>query len=170
MKLRYLISIGFLTIISVSSCTSTRYLTDDTSIERQKDMKQNRTGGNIGDVFLNLASFVLSATLNTGYEVYSSERAFKRISVVNESADTLFVNMVTDIVWKETGYCDILGIVLPPGAKQKLLAPYPAAYNVYFRTPYSDEENLEIRTDGKRRTIKLREGMTTIEPEETVNP
>ena len=170
MKLRYLISIGILTTISVSSCTSTRYLTNDTSIERQKDMKRNRTGGNVGDVFLNLASFVLSATLNTGYEVYSSERAFKRISVVNESADTLFVNMVTDIVWKETGYCDIMGIVLPPGAKQKLLAPYPAAYNVYFRTPYSDEENLEIRTDGKRRTIKLREGMTTIEPEETVNP
>lgn len=170
MKLRYLISIGILTIISISSCTSTRYLTDDTSIERQKDMKQNRTGGNIGDVFLNLASFVLSATLNTGYEVYSSERAFKRISVVNESADTLIVNMVTDMVWKETGYCDIMGIVLPPGAKQKLLAPYPAAYNVYFRTPYSDEEKIEIRTDGKRRTIKLREGMTKIEPEETVNP
>lgn len=170
MKLRYFISIGILTITSLSSCTSTRYLTDETSIERQKDMKRNRTGGNVGDVFLNLASFVLSATLNTGYEVYSSERAFKRISVVNESADTLFVNMVTDIVWKETGYCDIIGIVLPPGAKQKLLAPYPAAYNIYFRTPYSDEENLEMRTDGKRRTIKLREGMTTIEPEETVNP
>lgn len=170
MKLRSLLIIVILTTISISSCTSTRYLTDDTSIERQKDMRQNRTGGNIGDVFLNMASLVLSATLNTGYEVYSSERAFKRISLVNESTDTLFVNMVTDIVWKETGYCDIMGIVLPPGAKQKLLAPYPAAYNVYFKTPYSDEENLEIRTDGKRRTIKLRDGMTTIEPEETVNP
>lgn len=170
MKLRSLLIIVILTTISISSCTSTRYLTDETSIERQKDMRQNRTGGNIGDVFLNMASLVLSATLNTGYEVYSSERAFKRISLVNESADTLFVNMVTDIVWKETGYCDIMGIVLPPGAKQKLLAPYPAAYNVYFKTPYSDEENLEIRTDGKRRTIKLRDGMTTIEPEETVNP
>lgn len=164
--LALIIAIAFM----CESCTSTRYLTEETSIERQKDMKQNRTGGNIGDVFLNLASFVLSATLNTGYEVYSSERAFKRISVVNESADTLFVNMVTDIVWKETGYCDIMGIVLPPGAKQKLLAPYPAAYNVYFKTSYSDEENMEIRTDGKRRTIKLREGMTTIEPEENVNP
>jgi hypothetical protein len=165
MKLRYLLSIGILTTISISSCTSTRYLTDDTSIERQKDMKRNRTGGNVGDVFLNLASFVLSATLNTGYEVYSSEREFKRISLVNESADTLFVNMVTDIVWKETGYCDIMGIVLPPGAKQKLLAPYPAAYNIYFRTPYSDEENLEIRTDGKHRVIRLKEGMTLIQPE-----
>lgn len=170
MKMRYLISVGILALILVSSCTSTRYLSDETSIERQKDMKRNRTGGNVGDIFLNLASFVLSATLNTGYEVYSSERAFKRISVVNESADTLLVNMVTDIVWKESGYCDIMGIVLPPGAKQKLLAPYPAAYNVYFRTPYSDEEKIEIRTDGKRRTIKLREGMTTMESEETENP
>lgn len=166
MKLRYLISIGILTIMIVSSCTSIRYLTDETSIERQKDMKRNRTGGNVGDVFVNIASLFISATLNAGYEVYSSERTFKRISVVNESADTLFVNMVTDIVWKKTGYCDIMGIVLPPGAKQKLLAPYPAAYNIYFRTPYSDEEKIEIRTDGKRRTIKLREGMTTFEPEE----
>lgn len=170
MKLRYLITVWILTSTALSSCTSTRYLTDQTSIERQKDMKRNRTGGNVGDVFVNIASLFISATLNTGYEVYSGEREFKRISVANESADTLFVNMVTDIVWKETGYCDIMGIVLPPGAKQKLLAPYPAAYNVYFRTPYSDEEKIEIRTDGKRRTIKLREGMTTIEPEETGNP
>ena len=160
MKLRYLIPIGILTTISISSCTSTRYLTDDTSIERQKDMKRNRTGGNVGDVFLNLASFVLSATLNTGYEVYSSEREFKRISLVNESADTLFVNMVTDIVWKETGYCDIMGIALPPKAKQRMLVPYPAAYNVYFKTPYSEEENMEIRTDNKHRRFVLRPGMT----------
>lgn len=168
MKLRFFLYLGtFILLLFESSCTSTRYLTDQTSIERQKDMKQNRTGGNIGDVFLNIAGLFISATLNTGYEVYSSERSFKRISVVNQSADTLFVNMVTDIVWKETGYCDIMGIVLPPGTKQKLLAPYPAAYNVYFRTPYSDEEKIEIRTDGKRRRISLRDGMTTVQPEET---
>jgi len=145
-------------------CTNTRYLTDPTSIERQHDMRANRTGGNIGDIGINFANFLLAAILNIHYEVTSGERNFKRISIVNQSTDSLYVNMVTDIVWKETGYCDIMGIVLPPGAKQKLLIPYPAAYNVYFQTPYSEDEKLEVRTDNKLRRINLKEGMTIVEP------
>jgi hypothetical protein len=141
------------------SCTSTRHLTDSISIDRQHDMRANRAGVNIGDVFINIANLFISGALNTGFEVSGSERAFKRITVINESPDSLFVNMVTDIVWKETGYCDIMGIALPPGAKQKLIVPYPAAYNVYFKTPYSEEEKLEIRTDGKHRRFVLRPGM-----------
>lgn len=147
-------------IICSGGCTSTRYLTDSQSIERQKDMRKNRTGTNVGDVLLSFANMFISGALNTDYEVIQSERAFKRISIINESADTLIVNMVTDIVWKETGYCDIMGIVLPPQASQKLLTPYPAAYNVYFRTPYSEEEKLEIRTDNRHRRFVLRPGMT----------
>jgi len=146
----------------VSSCTSTRYLTDPVSIERQHDMRRHRTGGNLGDVGLNCGSFFMSVVLNSGFEVISRERAFKKISLLNESADTLSVNMVTDIVWKETGYCDIMGIVLPPGATQKLLVPYPAAYNVYFKTPYTEEEKFELRTDDKHRVIKLKERKTTV--------
>jgi len=122
-------------------------------------MRANRAGVNVGDVFINIANLFISGALNTGFEVSQSERAFKRITVINESPDSLFVNMVTDVVWKESGYCDIMGIVLPPGAKQKLLAPYPAAYNVYFRTPFTEEEKLEIRTDGKHRRFVLRPGM-----------
>ena len=152
-------------IILFGGCTNTRYLTDPTSIERQHDMRSNRTGGNIGDVCINCFNFFISAILNTGFEVYSSERTFKRISIINQSADSLYVNMVTDIVWKEEGYCDIMGIVLPSGAKQKLLLPYPAAYNVYFQTPYTEEEKLEVRTDNKLRIIKLRQGMTKFDIE-----
>lgn len=140
-------------------CAGTRYLTDSESIDRQRDMRKHRAGGNIGDAFVNFVSIFISATLNTGYEVYSSEREFKRITIVNESTDSLFVNMVTDIVWKETGYCDIMGIVLPKGARQKLLVPYPAAYNVYFRTPFTEEEKIEIRTDNRHRRFILRPGM-----------
>ena len=147
-------------IICSGGCTSTRYLTDSQSIERQHDMRKNRTGVNVGDVLLSFANMFISGALNTEYEVIQSERAFKRISIINESADTLIVNMVTDIVWKETGYCDIMGIVLPPGEKQKLLTPYPAAYNIYFRTPYSEEEKLEIRTDNRHRRFVLRPGRT----------
>lgn len=150
-------------VIVCGSCTNTRYLTDSTSVERQRDMRAHRTGGNIGDVCINFANMFISALLNSGYEVYSSDRAFKKITIINESTnDSLFVNMVTDIVWKEDGYCDIMGIVLPPGARQKLLVPYPAAYNVYFRTQGSEEEKLEIRTDSKQRIIRLKHGMTEI--------
>lgn len=142
------------------SCTNTRYLTDSESIGRQKDMQKHRTGVNTGDVLISFVNLFISGALDTEYEISQSERAFKRITIVNKSADSLFVNMVTDIVWKETGYCDIVGIELPPGAKQKLIAPYPAAYNVYFRTPESEEEILEIRTDNKHKRFKLRAGMT----------
>jgi hypothetical protein len=147
-------------IICFGGCTSTRYLTDSKTIDRQHDMRANRSGVNVGDVFINIVNLFISGALNTGFEVSQSERAFKRITIVNESTDSLFVNMVTDVVWKESGYCDIMGIALPPGASQKLLTPYPAAYNVYFRTPFTEEQKLEIRTDSNHRRFVLRPGMT----------
>ena len=152
-------------IIIFGGCTNSRYLTDTTSIGRQKDMKSNRVGKNIGEGCMNMTLFVLAGILNFDFEPVESERAFKRISIINESTDTLFVNMVTDVVWKEAGYCDVMGIVLPPVAKQKLLLPYPAAYNVYFQTPYTEEEKLEVRTDSKLRRIRLRAGMTVFDIE-----
>jgi hypothetical protein len=150
-------------ILCCGGCTSTRYLTDPTSIERQHDMRAHRAGVNVGDAFLNVINLIIAGALNSEFEVTQSDRAFRRIKIVNESADSLFVNMVTDVVWKETGYCDIMGLVLPPNTGQNLLAPYPAAYNLYFKTHYSEEEKLEIRTDSKHRNIKLRQGMTKIE-------
>lgn len=153
-------------IISCGACTNTRYLTDPTSIERQREMRTHRSGINAGDVVINIVSIFISGALNTPYEAAQSERSFKRIRIVNESQDSLYINMVTDVLWKEDGYCDIMGIILPPYARQKLLAPYPAAYNVYFRTSNSEEEKLEIRTDSGRRTFKFRPGMTDIRLDE----
>ncbi|MDD2307472.1 MAG: hypothetical protein PHP53_22405 [Prolixibacteraceae bacterium] len=153
-------SLVWTVLICCGGCTSTRYLTDSKSVDRQHDMRANRSGRNVVDVFANIANMFVSGALNTDFEISQSERSFKRITIVNESTDSLFVNMVTDIVWKESGYCDIMGIVLPAGAHQKLLVPYPAAYNVYFRTPFTEEENLEIRTDNKHRRFVLRPGMT----------
>lgn len=139
-------------------------MTDPSSIGRQKNLKSNRVGKNIGEGCINMTLFILAGALNFDFEPIESERAFKRIAIINESTDSLFVNMVTDIVWKEDGYCDIMGIALPPGAKQKLLLPYPAAYNVFFQSPYTEEEKLEVRTDSKLRRIRLRAGMTSIGP------
>lgn len=159
------ISLILAVLICCGGCTSTRYLTERTSIDRQHDMRGHRVGKNIGEGCLNMTFFIISVILDSQFTPVESERTFKRISVVNQSTDSLYVNMVTDIVWKETGYCDIMGIVLPPGAKQKLLVPYPAAYNVFFRTPSSEEEKLEIRTDSKLRIIRLKPGMAKIDSE-----
>lgn len=150
-----------------SGCTGTRYVTDQATIKRQHEMRGKRTGGNVGDVLVNFGNFFLSALLNADYEVYSSERSYKRITVTNESTDSLYVNMVTDIKWNDNDYCDIMGIALPAGARQKVLVPYPAAYNVYFRKPGSEEEKIEVRTDGKARIVRLKPGMTILsQPEE----
>lgn len=160
MNPKILILLVLAVILCCGGCTSTRYLTDSGSIDRQHDMRAHRAGVNVGDAFLNVINLILAGTLNSEFEVTQSDRAFKRIKIVNESSDSLFVNMVTDIVWKETGYCDIMGIALPSGARQKLLVPYPAAYNVYFRTSSSEEEKMEIRTNNKQKNIRLKPGMT----------
>lgn len=147
-------------LLCCGGCTNTRYLTDSKSIGRQHDMRKHRSGVNAGDALLSIVNLFVSNALDSEYEISQSDRAFKRMTIVNESPDSLYVNMVTDIVWKEDGYCDIMGIVLPPDARQKLLVPYPAAYNVYFKTPFSGEEKIEFRSDNKHRILKLRAGMT----------
>lgn len=171
MKSKRFILLVLAATLMCGGCTSTRYFTDQASIKRQNEMRSKRTGGNVGDVLVNFASVFASALLNTEYEVYSGERSFKKITVSNESNDSLYVNMVTDIKWKDSTYCDILGIALPAGARQKVLAPFPAAYNVYFRKPGSDEEKLEIRTDARLRVIRLKPGMTAgLEPLQNEEP
>jgi len=152
-------------IVCINGCTNTRYITDQKSVELQHQMHAHRSGVKAGDILLNTASLILSVTLGSEFEIASSERAFKHIVLENESPDSMIVNMVTDIEWKDSIFCDIMGINLPPKAKQKLLVPFPAAYNVYFKTPYTEEEHIEFRTDNKHRIIKLKAGMTIMKPE-----
>jgi hypothetical protein len=143
-------------IFCIGGCSNTRYITDKKSIELQHKMHAHRFGVKAGDILLTTASFILSLTLGSEFEYSASERAFKHITIENESPDSLTVNMVTDVEWKNSVYCDIMGIILPPKKKQKILAPYPAAYNIYFRTPYTEEESIEIRTDKKQRLYRLK--------------
>lgn len=155
-----LISLVLAAITIFGGCTNTRYMTDPMSRGRQYDMKKHRVNNNIGEVILNIFVMIITEAFDAEYEMPTSDRAFKKISIINASTDSLFVNMVTDVVWKESGYCDIMGIVLPPKAKQRMLVPYPAAYNIFFQTPYTEEEKLEIRTDSKYKRFVLRPGMT----------
>ena len=129
-------------------------------------MHAHRSGIKAGDILISTASFIMSVTLGTEFEVSASDRAFKHITIENESQDSMTVNMVTDIEWKNSVYCDIMGIVLPPKASQKLLVPYPAAYNIYFRTPYTEEKSIQIQTDDKKSLYKLKPRISDLPKED----
>lgn len=139
----------------LGGCTSTQYITDKESIKRQQKMKMHRVGVNAGTVCLNLLSMTVAALLNSAYEPITSEQSSRRIKLVNQEPDTMVVNMVTDILFQDSIYCDIMGIVLPPGASQRVLIASPAAYNIYYRTTLKEEEKFEFY-DNRQRVIRLK--------------
>ncbi len=139
------------------SCSVSGYITDPQSIERQKKMHGYRTGVNIGEGSLLVASSVLAVF--TGVNVYPDpqSQSFKKMTLINESTDTLFVNMITDWHWRDSAFCDIREIVMPPLKSAKVIVPMGVAYNVFFRNDYNapDDEKVEINTAEIRR-LKLK--------------
>ena len=142
------------------SCTTSAYITDNESIKRQKEMRKYRTGVNFAEVGLWVASAVGEAL--TGVNVYPtpSTQGFRKLMLINESKDSLFVNMITDWLWKDSSYCDIREIEIPPLKSAKVIVPVGAAYNVFFRTNYDDpdDEKVEVNTIEIRR-VKLKSGL-----------
>lgn len=142
-----------LVIISISilwSCSVSGYITDPESIQRQKKMHSQRTGVNIGEGFLIVASSILAVF--TGVVIYSQpqSRAYRKMRLISESKDTLFVNMITDFQWKDSTYFDIRDIVIPPLKSAQVIVPAGVAYNVFFRNDFNapDDEKMEINTSG----------------------
>jgi hypothetical protein len=149
----------FIVFIVFSSCTTSAYITDEQSIERQKEMRRYRTGLNFSEAGILFASAIGEAF--TGVSVYSEpSHSFRKMVLVNAAKDTLFVNMVTDWIWKDSIYCDIRDIVLPPLLSAKVVVPIGAAYNIFFRTDFNapDDEKIEINTSQVAR-VKLKPGM-----------
>jgi len=142
------------------SCRTSGYITDQESIQRQKEMRKYRTGLNFADVGLLVASSV--GAVLTGVNVYPEpqSQSFKKMKLVNDSKDTLFVNMVTDWLWKDSVYCDIKDIVMPPLQSAKIIVPMGAAYNIFFRNDYNapDDEKVEINTSEISR-VRLHPGI-----------
>lgn len=153
---------SYLLIVLILSfgCANTRYLSDADSIQRQLQMKQHRNQIATSRVFANVGSAILSGILNTDITIDVNKHNFRKLKLINESSDTIYVNMVTDILWKEKEYCDIVGIVLPGKKKQTVLIPYMAAYNIYFRSSETEEEKFELSEESSKTRIKLRPGMT----------
>ncbi|HZK96120.1 MAG TPA: hypothetical protein VFC67_18115 [Prolixibacteraceae bacterium] len=149
----------FISLIIFSSCVTSAYITDQESTERQKEMRKYRTGVNFAEVGVLFASAVGEAF--TGVNIYPepSTQSFRKMRLINESKDTLYINMVTDWLWKDSAYCDIREIVMPPLESAKVIVPLGAAYNIYFRTDYNtpDDEKVEINTAETGR-IKLNPG------------
>jgi hypothetical protein len=147
----------YVTLYLIVSCKTSGYITDQESIHRQKQMRKYRTGINIADVGLLVASSVGAAF--TGVNLYPEpqSKSFRKMVLISESKDTLFVNMVTDWLWKDSAYCDIREIVLPPMQSAKIIVPLGAAYNIFFRNDFNapDDEKVEINTS-KTRRLKLK--------------
>jgi len=138
----------FISFTILSSCVTSAYITDQESIERQKEMRKYRTGVNFAEVGVLFASAVGEAF--TGVSIYPepSPQSFRKMKLINVSKDTLYINMVTDWLWKDSVYCDIREIIMPPLESAKVIVPLGAAYNVFFRTDYNapNDEKIEINT------------------------
>jgi len=147
----------YISLLIHLSCSTSGYITDPQSTQRQKEMRKYRTGVNFADIGLVFASSVGAAF--TGINIYPEpqSKSFKKLKLVNESQDSMFVNMVTDRIWKDSVYCDITNIVMPPGQSLKVIVPLGAAYNIFFRNDYNapDDEKVEINT-ADISTVKLR--------------
>ena len=155
-NLRNIFVLTIMALIFLANCKTSSYITDQESRQRQKMIRRYRTGINFSDVFVQVGSAVTTAM--TGYNINSelNSKSFRKLRLKNECQDTLFVNMVTDYLWRDSSYCDIKEIVIPPLKTAKLIAPLGATYNVYFRKDFDapDDEKIEINT-GKDRLVRL---------------
>ncbi|MEN8118570.1 MAG: hypothetical protein ABFS16_16425 [Bacteroidota bacterium] len=152
-----------LLIVIFQSCATPKYFHDQSSYERQKELRNCRTGNVFCDIGSAITSVFAAALLDTDVGFYPSEQRFKKMNLVNQSNDTMYVNMLTDVYWDENDYCDFMDMRIPPGLKCKVLVPVEANYNLYFsNTPESDDdEMLEIYTSSINK-IALYPGLTAV--------
>ncbi len=117
-----------------------------------------------------MLSVFSSSALDTEIEWHPSEQEFKKLKLINPTADTMYINMLTDIFWDKNDYCDFMDIRIPPKTECKIFVPVNANYNLYFsNTPQTDDdEMLEIFTTDLKR-ISLYPGITIIQDTANVN-
>lgn len=160
-QLPYLIL--FTVILLFQSCSTPKYFHDESSYQRQKELHGCRSGNVFCDVMGGIGSIILGATLDTEVEFCPTEQQFKKLNLINPTNDTIYVNMLTDVVWDKEDYCDFMDIRIPPKLNCKVLVPVEANYNLYFSdTPQSnDDEMLEIYTSDVKK-ISLYPGLTNM--------
>lgn len=140
-------------IIILQGCASPKHIYHKPSYERQKELKNSRGANVFIDIMAGIGSVCVGAMLDTEVDYVPTDQQFKKLKLINPTTDTMYINMLTDLVWDNEDYCDFMDIRIPPKQKCKVMVPMHAAYHLYFsNTPQSDDdEMIEIfTTDVKR--------------------
>lgn len=164
-----IISSTTVTII-LASCISYQYIGDSETVKREKEIHGKRVGNVVGGSFLTLASTVVAAFTGVLVSYIPEGQSLTHLALVNQSSDTLQVNMLTDQIWKDSIFCDFKDIRIPPGGKCRLLVPANSLYNLYFSNTINtqeDDELLELNSSAKSK-IFLYPGMTIQNNNDTI--
>ncbi len=145
------------------SCTSSKYIHDQSSIKRQKELRSSRSGKVAADILLTIGSAIFSTATETDMDYIPHDQEFKNFKLINTTNDTMFVNMLTDVSWDNEDYCDFMDIRIPPIENCKILVPLGVNYNIYFGTSVDPEQDefIEINTSEIRK-VALKPGLTFI--------
>ena len=149
-------------LLLLTSCSSYKYFYDTPSRDLQQKLRTQRTGNAFFEGFKVVGAFVFALLTNSPVIDYNpDQKEFKNLNLFNSSPDTLFVNMLSDVKWDTTRYCDFMDIRIPPGKNCRMLVPKYTNYNIYFsNTPDpDDDEKIEINTE-KFRKIAVYSGLT----------
>lgn len=149
--------IGFvITILFIASCSSPKFIHNPDSYKRQQELKEMRSGIVMNEIF-NISSSVISAAFDSEFDVWIPEKQqLKKLNLINPTNDTIYVNMLSDVYWTDSVYCDFMDIRIPPKANFKILVPLDTNYNLYFsNTPQkTDDELMQLNTENVKE-IKL---------------
>ncbi len=144
------------------ACTTHRYITDPESLQLQKKIQGKRAGRIVGDTFLTLGSIFVGALTGIYVGYVPGGNSMKRIALGNTGTDTLQVNMLTDVIWKDSTYADFMNIRIPPGKTARLLVPAGAVYNLYFSNTFetTDDDEFIVFDTSAMRKARLYPGLT----------
>ncbi|HPF51591.1 MAG TPA: hypothetical protein PK335_08440 [Draconibacterium sp.] len=161
-RLSFFLIISLISVFLLS-CSTPNYFYDPSSKERQKELRSTRSANVWSDIILSFSSACISAAFDTEIGYIPQEQKFKKLNLVNTTSDTMYVNMLTDVFWDESNYCDFMDIRIPPKLNCKVMVPLDATYNLYFSTTpeENDDEMIEISTSSFKR-ISLKPGMTIL--------
>jgi hypothetical protein len=156
-------------ITLLSSCITYQYIRDEGSMHLQKKIQGKRTANILGGSFLTAGSVVLGALTGIYVGYTPGMRNLKSVRFINTSADTLQLNLLSDQIWKDSVYCDIRDIRIPPGEKCRILVPVNALYNLYFSNTMDMEADDEIIqfTPASQSKFSLYPGMTLQQADST---
>ena len=115
----------FFTIL-LYSCSTPQYFHDESSYQRQKELKSCRTGNVFTDIACGIGSVLFAVAVDAEVDYIPSDQQFKKLKLVNPTQDTIYVNMLTDLVWDDSGYCDFMDIRIPPEHNCRVLVPIGA--------------------------------------------